>query len=48
MPDVQAKLRGLGGEPGALLLDAFAEMNRADYERYGKLIREANIKLEGQ
>ena len=48
LPDVQAKLRGLGGEPGTLLLDAFAEMNRADYERYGKLIRAANIKLEGQ
>jgi tripartite-type tricarboxylate transporter receptor subunit TctC len=46
LPDVQAKLRGLGGEPGALLLDAFADMNRADYERYGKLIREANIKLD--
>ena len=48
LPDVQARLRGLGGEPGALLLDAFADMNRADYERYGKLIRDANIKLEGQ
>jgi tripartite-type tricarboxylate transporter receptor subunit TctC len=48
LPEVQTKLRGLGGEPGTLLLDAFAEMNRADYERYGKLIRAANIKLEGQ
>jgi len=48
LPDVQAKLRGLGGEPGTLLLETFAEMNRADYERYGKLIRAANIKLEGQ
>ena len=46
LPEVQARLRGLGGEPGTLLLDAFAEMNRADYERYGKLIREANIKLD--
>jgi tripartite-type tricarboxylate transporter receptor subunit TctC len=48
LPDVQAKLRGLGGEPGTLLLDAFAEMNRADHERYGRLIRAAHIKLEGQ
>jgi hypothetical protein len=24
----------------------FAELNRADYERYGKLIRETGIKLE--
>ena len=35
-------------DTGTLLLDAFAEMNRADHERYGKLIRDANIKLEGQ
>jgi tripartite-type tricarboxylate transporter receptor subunit TctC len=48
LPDVEAKLRGLGGEPGGPLLDAFSDMNRADYERYGKLIRAANIKLESQ
>ena len=48
LPDVQTRLRGLGGEPGTLLLDAFAEMNRADFERYGKLIREANIKIDSQ
>jgi tripartite-type tricarboxylate transporter receptor subunit TctC len=47
LPEVQARLRGLGGEPGTLLLDQFAEMNRADFERYGKLIREANIKVDG-
>jgi tripartite-type tricarboxylate transporter receptor subunit TctC len=46
LPDVQAKLRGLGGEPGTLTLDAFADMNRADYEHYGKLIRQANIRIE--
>ena len=46
MPDVQARLRGLGGEPGGMTLDQFAEMNRADYERMGKLIRDANIKAE--
>jgi tripartite-type tricarboxylate transporter receptor subunit TctC len=48
LPDVQAKLRGLGGEPGTLLLDAFADMNRADFEHYGKLIRQANIRIESQ
>ncbi len=48
LPEVQARLRGLGGEPGSLLLDAFAEMNKADFEHYGKLIREAGIKLENQ
>jgi tripartite-type tricarboxylate transporter receptor subunit TctC len=46
MPDVQARLRGLGGEPGALTPEQFAEMNRAEYERMGKLIRDANIKAE--
>jgi tripartite-type tricarboxylate transporter receptor subunit TctC len=46
LPDVQAKLRGLGGEPGTIALDQFAEMNRAEYERMGKLIRDANIKAE--
>ena len=24
----------------------FAELNRADYDRYGKLIRDAGVKLE--
>jgi len=46
MPDVQAKLRGLGGEPGGMTPEQFAEMNRAEYERMGKLIRDANIKAE--
>ena len=46
MPDVQAKLRALGGEPGAITLEQFAEFNRSDYERMGKLIRDANIKAE--
>jgi tripartite-type tricarboxylate transporter receptor subunit TctC len=46
LPDVQARLKGLGGEPGTLSLDQFAEMNRAEYERFGKLIRTANIKAE--
>jgi tripartite-type tricarboxylate transporter receptor subunit TctC len=46
LPDVQARLRGLGGEPGELGVDAFAQMNRADYERFGKLIKAANIKVE--
>jgi tripartite-type tricarboxylate transporter receptor subunit TctC len=46
LPDVQAKLRGLGGEPGALSIDQFAELNRKEYERFGTLIRTANIKAE--
>jgi tripartite-type tricarboxylate transporter receptor subunit TctC len=46
LPDVQARLRGLGGEPGAMTLEQFAEFNRSDFERMGKLIRDANIKAE--
>ena len=44
LPDVQAKLRGLGGEPGAMTVEQFARFNAAEYERFGRLIREANIK----
>ena len=46
LPDVQARLRGLGGEPGDLSLEGFAQMNRSDYERFGKLIKSANIKVD--
>jgi len=46
LPDVQAKLKGLGGEPGTLSIDQFAEMNRKDYDRFGALIKAANIKAE--
>jgi tripartite-type tricarboxylate transporter receptor subunit TctC len=46
LPDVQAKLKGLGGEPGAMTIEQFADMNRKDYDRFGALIRSANIKAE--
>lgn len=46
LPDVQAKLRGLGGEPGGMTVDQFAKFNVQEYERFGRLIREANIKPE--
>jgi tripartite-type tricarboxylate transporter receptor subunit TctC len=46
LPDVQSKLKGLGGEPGTLTIDQFAEMNRKEYERFGALIKAANIKAE--
>jgi tripartite-type tricarboxylate transporter receptor subunit TctC len=46
MSDVRARLVGLGGEPGALGVREFSEMNRAEYERYGRLIREAGIKID--
>ena len=44
--DVRARLTGLGGEPGAMSVDEFTTMNRAEFERYGRLIREAGIKLD--
>jgi len=46
LPDVQSKLRGLGGEPGTLTIEQFAEMNRREYDRFGALIKSANIKAE--
>jgi tripartite-type tricarboxylate transporter receptor subunit TctC len=46
MPDVRKKLQDLGGEPGALTAEQFGAFNRADYERAGKLVKDANIKIE--
>ena len=46
LPDVQAKLKGLGGEPGAISADQFAQMNKQEFERFGTLIKQAGIKLE--
>ncbi|MDB5858846.1 MAG: hypothetical protein JWQ76_2535 [Ramlibacter sp.] len=47
LPDVQARIRSLGGEVGALSVDQFAEMNRQEFERFRKLVKDANIKMEG-
>jgi tripartite-type tricarboxylate transporter receptor subunit TctC len=46
LPDVQKRIAGLAGEPGTMSVAEFAALNRADYDRYGKLIRETGIKLE--
>ena len=46
LPDVQAKLRGLGGEPGGMNVEQFAAFNKGEFERFGKLIREANVKID--
>lgn len=46
LPDVQKRLMALGGEPGNLTSEQFAAMNRADFERSGKLIKDANIRIE--
>jgi tripartite-type tricarboxylate transporter receptor subunit TctC len=47
LPDVQARIKGLGGEVGALSVDQFAEMNRQEFDRFRKLVKDANIKMEG-
>jgi tripartite-type tricarboxylate transporter receptor subunit TctC len=46
LPDIRTRLLGLGGEPGALSVQQFTEMNRAEFDRAGRLIREAGIKLD--
>jgi hypothetical protein len=46
LPDVRRKLQDLGGEPGTLTAEQFGAMNRADFERFGKLVKDANIKTE--
>jgi tripartite-type tricarboxylate transporter receptor subunit TctC len=46
LPDVRKRLVGLGGEPGAMTPEQFGAMNKADFDRFGKLIRDAGIKME--
>lgn len=46
LPDVQARIKALGGELGTLTGAQFADMNRSEFEHYGRLVREANIKAE--
>lgn len=46
MPDIVERFKGLAGEPGSMTRAELAQLNRADYDRFGKLIREANIKAE--
>ena len=43
---MRGRLAALAGESGALSVREFTEMNRADYERSGRLIREAGIKID--
>ena len=46
MPDVQARIASLGGEMNPLGIEPFTEMNRREYDRYGKLVRDANIRAD--
>ena len=43
IPDVSQKLAGLGGEQRDMTIEAFAAFNRAEFQRFGKLIAEAKI-----
>ena len=45
-PDIKAKLAALGLFPNATCGADFAAILRSDYEEYGRVIREANIKME--
>ncbi|MFO1323323.1 MAG: tripartite tricarboxylate transporter substrate binding protein [Burkholderiales bacterium] len=45
-PDVQKKLVGLGGEPGNATQAEFAALVKSDYDRFGRLIKDANVKLD--
>ena len=46
LPDIQTRLRGLGGEPGQLSPEQFRQLNLQEFERFGKLIRQANIRID--
>jgi tripartite-type tricarboxylate transporter receptor subunit TctC len=47
LPDVASRIKGLGGDIQLMTPEQFSEMNKAEFERYGRLIREAGIKAEG-
>ena len=44
--DVQARVKGLGGEITVLDAEAFAQMNRTEFDRYGKLVRDTGMRAE--
>ena len=46
LPEVQTRIRDLGGEIHMMSTAQFAEMNKTEYEHYGRLVRAANIKAE--
>jgi len=46
LPDVQSRLKGLGGEPAGMSPEQFAQFNQREYENFGALIKRANIKLQ--
>lgn len=47
LPDVEARIKSLGGQIELMSPDQFAAMNRSEFERYGRLVRDAGIKAGG-
>ncbi|MDB5895399.1 MAG: transporter substrate-binding protein, partial [Rhodoferax sp.] len=45
-PDGQARIKGLGGEITPMSTEQFSEMNRTEFDQYGRLVKAANIKAE--
>lgn len=46
-PDVKERLNSAGGlEPFASTPEAFAELIRSDYEKYGRIVKQVGIKLD--
>jgi len=45
-PEAQARFLAMGAEPVASTPEAFARFVRAEYDRFGALIRDADIKGE--
>ena len=43
LPEVSQRLAGLGGEQRDMTIEGFAAFNRAEFQRFGKLITEAKI-----
>jgi tripartite-type tricarboxylate transporter receptor subunit TctC len=46
MPDTIKRLEAAGAEPGHMSQSAFADYQAAEYQRYGKLIQNAHIKVD--
>lgn len=47
LPDVETRIKGLGGQIELMSPEQFAAMNRSEFERYGRLVRDAGIKAGG-
>lgn len=45
-PAIRARLQALGAQTPAMSRQQFADMNRDEAERYGRLLREAGIRIE--